>query len=1144
MTLNTHLKKTFAVVSSAICCMTGFSPVMPATAGDTPDSEPVRKALLVEDALPWKENTNSTVLSSMGVEFTKTTTAKFLNENLGNYSILIFANDQSFSTYENYSSFMNRVEDFAWLGGVVVFGACDSGWANGQLNTALPGGVTKTTRYEYKNYIVDADHPIVKNSGLTDTDLYSNYCSHVCFNESTLPAGSNVILRDTTKKEPTLVEYPIGDGAVIASGLTWEHNYGHYKDNSGTYKAFARKALDDMFEYALDLSSGEVDMTPPVALSVSGDKKMNCNGGKGDLTAKAKNISEVAAVNLSLEVGDLPAGISLAGGDENPKTYTRLEPGQSFSASWTFKTTLKTAKKVQVPVKLSYSTVTGVKATKTVYKTFDVVQDIEKKAILMIPGIAGTRLYANANMNSEDVIPEPFRSDSDYHQSYTSGRRFWAPAEADEHWGINNLLLYKKEVQTEAMMLNCDESGNSIANLRTEYLDEGGQNGAADTYTKLVNKLKADFGDEYTVEFFPYDWRNSITDAAQQLEDYINDNGFTNVTLVCHSMGGLVGSTYLTSAANREKVDKFITLGTPYLGAPKALYVFETGGLMDWPASQVMDEPLKAIANNARSVYELLPTANYFNLNGTTYVVKRDDGGWGHFDTKTDLNYSDTKDLIENRDWYKTANGGKKSFVTWAENATAALFNGDQHITELVDSYYIVGEKKKTITKVEELFDTNGNFDECSDTDKPKAGDGTVPLISATIGGTTPNAKTYYISETHTGLVSNDNTLALVTNIIKDDPNNYNHKKIKNGSERAGGRPMMFAPGAQVMALDDDDEEEESDISLKIRVDSDVADLAMIEDDGTEWAHISQDEYLNEKEDEAEFDLIGKNYNIKLGFFDDNLYNAKMIGNGDGKMDYTFSVFDLDDEIRRVIFFDVEIKEGMLLYSKTDREGVITLDVDEDGDGEIDYQIEPDYDLYGDDIERFDNGEYNKNENQYSESNVIAAEGMELHAGTLNVEKTISCEGVCEWNCGDIHAELRNINELYINHQLVESEMTADYAAASAGIDAVFEGAENVLPEDAVSFGSMDMIYYTDQNVTDFITDNTIAVYVGSINSDENTLFYSAAGDITLSASDISFDGVIYAPNGTVTLSAETINFHGTIVAKNVVIRGGTVNMD
>ena len=290
------------------------------------DSSITKKVLLIEDTLPWSSNANSAVLSSLGVQYDKVRTADFLTKNLGNYSVLIFANDQQFSTYANYSNFMTQVENFAALGGVVIFGACDGGWANGTMTTSLPGGVTKFQQYANNNHVINSSHPIVTgvlidNIPLTDSDLYSNYCSHTSFNETSLPIGSNVILRDTIKNAPTLVEYPVGNGCVIASGLTWEHSYVQHINDS--YGHFAQKALADLFKYAIVTSNANVDMAPPLAVSVTSPSKLNVVKNElGNeeylpnpftITANIQNIGNGMAYNVDAELV-LPDGMKIVSG--------------------------------------------------------------------------------------------------------------------------------------------------------------------------------------------------------------------------------------------------------------------------------------------------------------------------------------------------------------------------------------------------------------------------------------------------------------------------------------------------------------------------------------------------------------------------------------------------------------------------------------------------------------------------------------------------------------------------------------------------------------------------------------------------------------------------------------------------------------
>ena len=223
------------------------------------------KVLLIEDVLPWDSFANQKILGRI-CDYDKTTTRNFLNVELEKYGVVVFANDQPFNTYENYAEFKEYLELFASLGGVIVFGACDSGWSEGDLTENLPGNVSKKTHYVIENYVSDPTHLIVtgaltENDILIDEDLIGSYCSHVSFNEESLPAGTKIILRESDTNRPTLIEYPLGKGRVIASGLTWEYAYdragqiGWYAD-IGYY---AQKSMEDMFRYAIRVSSIDVD---------------------------------------------------------------------------------------------------------------------------------------------------------------------------------------------------------------------------------------------------------------------------------------------------------------------------------------------------------------------------------------------------------------------------------------------------------------------------------------------------------------------------------------------------------------------------------------------------------------------------------------------------------------------------------------------------------------------------------------------------------------------------------------------------------------------------------------------------------------------------------------------------------------------
>lgn len=564
------------------------------------------KVLLIEDTLPWKSNANSTVLNSLNIPFDKVKAADFLSKDLGSYSVLIFANDQSFSTYANYSFFMAQVESFASLGGTVIFGACDGGWASGILNTALPGGVTKFQQYSNKNYIVDSDHPIITgelidNVQLKTSDLVSNYCSHTCFTESTLPSGSRIILRDEVKDAPTLVEYPLGTGKVIASGLTWEHNFANNK-------TFAPIAMSDLFMYAVDIGNTDVNLLPPLALSVSSKNTLEYADGEYsglDMSVIIKNVSSVKAENIRLTISS--SYFYCTNAYNTPTSYPYINAGDQVNVKLNFKllSNLTIGKDMQgdIKIKITYPLGdTGNYETKEIIKYVNI--PVINKAIVIVPGIMGSRLYDE------------------------NGKMCWEPFWSDEliesEINIFNLI----ESIDDLCTISCNKNGESDENLKlgTQYF------GAQDTYENLYNRLLNEkFNAKTKVIFYAYDWRMDIDSQIAGLYEKIKD--YDDVNFVAHSMGGLLVDSYVNNY-NTDNVSKIVTLGTPFNGAPwaaKALLTGDISDLMKIPSLGIISPGIQSLVENFTSVYELLPNEKYTNSQSWLKETKVKRDSWWQF---------------------------------------------------------------------------------------------------------------------------------------------------------------------------------------------------------------------------------------------------------------------------------------------------------------------------------------------------------------------------------------------------------------------------------------------------------------------------------------------------------------------------------
>ncbi len=127
----------------------------------------------------------------------------------------------------------------------------------------------------------------------------------------------------------------------------------------------------------------------------------------------------------------------------------------------------------------------------------------------------------------------------------------------------------------------------------------------------------------WNVAPFTYDWRlaiddpNSANDTVGKLDAYIAGRyGTTPVILVGHGMGGLVARAYVADAQRAARVAKVITVGTPYLGAPKIAALL-MAGKADLLKPSHLWEPwaadAQAIARNAPGILALLPGRTYAN---------------------------------------------------------------------------------------------------------------------------------------------------------------------------------------------------------------------------------------------------------------------------------------------------------------------------------------------------------------------------------------------------------------------------------------------------------------------------------------------------------------------------------------------------
>ncbi|MDO8565513.1 MAG: alpha/beta fold hydrolase [bacterium] len=282
---------------------------------------------------------------------------------------------------------------------------------------------------------------------------------------------------------------------------------------------------------------------------------------------------------------------------------------------------------------------------------------------------------------------------------------------------------------------------------------------------------------------FPYDWRldilktasdnesNAITSLKEKIDAIKAQRGVTKVDIVAHSMGGLLVKKYLKDYGG-DSVDKFIDIGTPHTGAPKAFKALNFGDQFGFEKAGFVFlnlNKMKEISQNMPAVYQLLPSQEYFDdaLNDYRYYVFNAASG------EDRLTFDQTKS-------YLNSSGRNSTLVDRANTLHQEIDNLDP-ATYGVETYNIVGCGTPTIGQFYVLEDGEHPIYNI----KMINGDGTVPLKSAEAMSAT---STYYVRNAqHALMPSTSGVKELVAGILTSTSTTFDISPYSNLSTTSSG---------------------------------------------------------------------------------------------------------------------------------------------------------------------------------------------------------------------------------------------------------------------------------------------------------------------------------------------------------------------
>ncbi len=180
-----------------------------------------------QDAYPFWSTIVTETLAANGIPYEVHNSTEFGTLDFNRFKMILIPTDQTQSMIDAYAVYTAKFESYVAAGGFLAFFATEPGSNGGILNVPLPGGMVYVwyNGGESFNDVDDPSHPVM--AGVSNP-FQGDWASAGYF--TNLPTGAKVIASEHDRGQPTIVEYPIGEGLVIALTMPVEGEWWAYED--------------------------------------------------------------------------------------------------------------------------------------------------------------------------------------------------------------------------------------------------------------------------------------------------------------------------------------------------------------------------------------------------------------------------------------------------------------------------------------------------------------------------------------------------------------------------------------------------------------------------------------------------------------------------------------------------------------------------------------------------------------------------------------------------------------------------------------------------------------------------------------------------------------------------------------------------